>query len=84
MIRTDESSQRNPLGIELSSMGLLFSWPSTRRVWTVGDFWTDSENLWRPLHRQKHLSQWTEMTLGHSSFDYIIFSLLALHVLWRQ
>lgn len=57
------------MGIKIISMGLLFSGPCSQRFQTVGDFWTDNYNLWRPTQTRSN-SQWTEMTLELS--DHIL------------
>lgn len=59
------------MGIKIILMVLLFSWPCSQRFWTVGDFWTDNENLWRPT-QTRSLSLWTGMILE-------LLELLRLH-----
>lgn len=72
----DESPQTKLLGIRIFSMDLLFSWPCSQRFWTVGDFWKNNENLWRPAADKKSLSLDRDDTRTYSIyFHYMILGL---------
>lgn len=79
MIGMGESSQTTLVGIKILSMDLLFSWPSSQRFWTVDDFSTGNDNLWKPA-QTRGFSQWTGMTFSYFKTDTIVINMQHAYV----